>query len=1515
MRSAMSALVCSLALYAQGSFASHDWYYPFDGNCNDAGTDGQNGIASSGVVFAEGHRGSCARFSGSDFISLPLDLSETADVSFSFWLKLEESQPGPYYAMVLSSDANTFGRGFAINLENDDYQVWLDDRFVNTGVPPVAAGQWQHVCLAYAPGLVKMYLDGKEAYACEGYTNAPPFLDSTNLLVGLRNLFFDRGLNGSVDDLHIYDRTLSPEEVVQLAYDDQSLLAYYTFEDNVEDSSPNAFHGIPSTSLDYEAGIHGRGLVLPPNPYVTLPIDLNSCGTLSFSFWMKINGALGNPEYGMFFSTDNNTFGRGLGVNARDNRFMTWYDDAFEYSDVAVPEVGLWKHVGMTYEPGRACFYIDGRCVHATTEHANPPPYNDATNITLGLRNLFMDRGANFSIDELRIYNRTLTSNEMQSIFGMGLTVTGLVVEGTSAIGPEKTSAFSCFAYTATGQRMDVTPGATFRLEPAEASSDVWFAGNVLHSGTPATDLVCQVYALYEHASGVATSAMHEVLAKRDDGDCLLAYYPLDGNAYDASGNALDGTVSGANVSTDAVSGACFSFNGRNTISLPVNLNPYGETSYSLWFKIMGTQPGPYYAMLLSSDDNTYGRGISITLTNSDFMIWFDDFFADTSCHTPTVGEWHHLAATYVPGDNVFYFDGIEVYRDHAHAGLPPFNDATNLLLGMRNRFFDRGFNGKIDEVKIYRCALSSNAVWNIYAAIASNKVNQMPVIQVVPDRTHGAAPCKITFDFADSYDPDGSIVRSEVDPEGDGIYEQAVEGAGRLAIDYLRPGSYATGLRVVDNFGAMASAAIHVDVQGAAPAVALLADPVGGNAPLSVSFEAQVEPTSTNVPVSSYQWDFDGDGAVDEVSATPQIRHVYGAAGEYLAGVSVVDADGVMGHGDRTVMVWPPSVPPVCEPALEFFPPTGFSPLSVQLCVLNASNCNATAIHWDCDGDGRVDAVSTNSSILHVYADPGKYWPVAHILFEDGSRIVRSNLLQISESSELRVWISQPKDGQTLKGDAVSLRANTAPGHLTGSVQFQYRLAAEAEWTAIGDWIDAPPYSFDAEWDVTPFLPGTAIYLRAVARDTQGRQVCSDTVQVHVAEPTAADLHAVEAVGSQVLYTVDAATRAQYRCVDGFEFSVTPYTVPSNQILSVRKEAAPVARGPSAFAGKEFLPDQYVFDFGIKGFSQSVQLLVPYPDADDDGRVDGTAIPESTLNAYGYNSERGAWQKTVRSDVDPVHNLVRTLVSTSCAIRLAGNPNLLLSQQGCILSRDGGDALNAPPMVADGNPLSFWREEAGALPSEIVFAFTDQVAIVRGISLLNAGGAACEPLRTFRVDLSLDGSQYSPFASGVLASSDAVQNFGSKPVVCHYVKLVMEEADSGTGATLHEIYALGTLGADADLDGLDDGWEIDQFNCLTNDAAADRDRDGRSNLEEFIAGTRADDPSSRLSLTLQMLGATAAFDWEAQAARSYTVFCATNLVDPDWQPIVTDATTGSNEVDATSFPGNAYFKLSVGFQ
>jgi PKD repeat protein len=194
----------------------------------------------------------------------------------------------------------------------------------------------------------------------------------------------------------------------------------------------------------------------------------------------------------------------------------------------------------------------------------------------------------------------------------------------------------------------------------------------------------------------------------------------------------------------------------------------------------------------------------------------------------------------------------------------------------------------------------------------------------------------------------------------------------------------------------------------------------------LTVTFTAQVAPVSTNVPIVSYEWDFDGDGTADALTDGPTCSHVYGEEGAFVARVSVLDAAGVGSQAECTVTVAESGTPPVCSPALEFFPHTGFSPLAVDLCVLGAGACGFREIAWDFDGDGLVDEITGSSSNAHLYAEPGKYWPTASVVFDDGAAIVCPTCCKCPKVRPQGLDLAT-QDGQVVSGSALALHATTA--------------------------------------------------------------------------------------------------------------------------------------------------------------------------------------------------------------------------------------------------------------------------------------------------------------------------------------------------------------------------------------------------------------------------------------------------------------------------------------------------------
>src|SRR4051794_3021485 len=154
----------------------------------------------------------------------------------------------------------------------------------------------------------------------------------------------------------------------------------------------------------------------------------------------------------------------------------------------------------------------------------------------------------------------------------------------------------------------------------------------------------------------------------------------------------------------------------------------------------------------------------------------------------------------------------------------------------------------------------------------------------------HPVTGTPATFDGTGSSDPDGTVVKYQWDLNGNGTYESS---GAQPSWTYTTAGTYTVKLKVTDALGAVSAvvtAQVTVAAAGDAPPVPVLSFPGSGlvaGQPIRLSAAGSSDPDGT---IAKYQWDVDGDGAVDATTAVNYLDWTYTLPGAYVVTLTVTD-------------------------------------------------------------------------------------------------------------------------------------------------------------------------------------------------------------------------------------------------------------------------------------------------------------------------------------------------------------------------------------------------------------------------------------------------------------------------------------------------------------------------------------------------------------------------------------------------------------------------------------------------
>ncbi|MFH1979064.1 MAG: LamG domain-containing protein, partial [Patescibacteria group bacterium] len=652
-------------------------------------------MATSSAV-APGVIGQALEFDGSDdyvdtnnYINVFDD-----DFSISFWMK----QTGSSYMVPVSKGYDNGGWGPYVRFVSDtanSFFYLLTNNPSNSSVYAYGAlvndGGWHHLLGVRQGNSAIYYIDGVLQNS-SSLVNGGNYNSNYNPLIGAGNYngtilsHFD----GSIDDVRVYNRALSTDEISRL-YDlgktthinktittnpdlESGLIGHWTFDGGlntkIEDRSGNGNHGYLSstmaTSSAVAPGVIGQALEFDgSDDYVDVTevsdFDFNSgVGNFSITAWIyptsdvKEGGIIGNGDSDLVSALEGWGFYRKSSTVLGFGAFGVW-----EFTSSQTANINTWSFVTVTKEGNNYNIYHN-----AVNGGSNTRGVNLETSVTYGLTIGTEYEGHpgsfpfNGIIDDVRIYNRALSTDEISRLYDLGKTTH---INKTITTNPD------------------------------------------LESG-------------------------------------LVGHWTFDGGLNtkieDSSGNGNHGYLCKDMATSSAVvpgkTGQALHFDGVNDfvdVSSIAGDIASGDVSMSAWVKFDEKyDSGDSCVVVFRLGDLSSSNDV-----NFQFGNWYEYFIAgagafgvgayDSSGHCAgssqtswLSGRWHHLVGTVVSGGAISaYVDGVLVGTD-SMSGSRGASAATNAFigksLGAASAFY---FPGTIDDVRIYNRVLSVEEIQKLY--------------------------------------------------------------------------------------------------------------------------------------------------------------------------------------------------------------------------------------------------------------------------------------------------------------------------------------------------------------------------------------------------------------------------------------------------------------------------------------------------------------------------------------------------------------------------------------------------------------------------------------------------------------------------------------------------------------------------------------------------------------------------------------------------------------------------------
>ncbi|HHE76850.1 MAG TPA: LamG domain-containing protein [Candidatus Parcubacteria bacterium] len=652
-------------------------YWSFDGSTiNGTTVQDLSGNGNDGTIHGAtptiGKVGQALSFDGvDDYVDCGNDesLNITDEITIEAWVKGIYS--GDSKGLICKGQSgNAVDVNYYVFFNGGQARFYIGDGTIYNGIYsyPLTDNQWYYLVFTLDATHLNLYIDG------EFYTRTTRMIDpKTNdkkLTIGDLNTVHGFPFHGLIDEVRIYNRALSADEIEELYHIGakrlkvntsltnkltDGLVGYWSFDGStingttVQDLSGNGndgtIHGATPTIGKVGQALSFDGV----DDYVDCGNDesLNITDEITVSAWVKPVSTNSNwPTVVAKWSGNSYYELYTLGIQNYKLQAEVTTNNGNFYRETTNDVITLneWQFLVMTYDSSISKFklYRNGNLVQQWTDVSGTmSTSNKPAIIGSVLRNDNLYYHFNGLIDEVRIYNRALSAEEIEELYHIG------------------------------ARRLKLNTSLTNKLT-----------------------------------------------------DGLVGYWSFDGptingnTVQDLSGNGNNGTIHGATPTIGKV-GQALSFDGVDDYvdcGNDESLNITDKLTIEMWL-----HPGAWGTRDFINRGIYEEYGYYFFVTSSGIVGGRlnapDQVAAASSTKTLPINAWTHLVIVL---DNIdrkvrYYFDGsFDVERDIPFSWTS--EPTAKLFIGSR-RGTGYYFNGLIDEVRIYNRALSTDEIEELYKA------------------------------------------------------------------------------------------------------------------------------------------------------------------------------------------------------------------------------------------------------------------------------------------------------------------------------------------------------------------------------------------------------------------------------------------------------------------------------------------------------------------------------------------------------------------------------------------------------------------------------------------------------------------------------------------------------------------------------------------------------------------------------------------------------------------------------